>query len=107
MPPIEEYLKRAPELAQEVVNIWGRAFEAANAALRAQGGHFFQPDALFSDDFKAVLYKAFPYLDAKSRADNDRHLNRLSQRNAAEETATRQAFAEAYMIFCEKNRPAA
>ena len=89
------------------MNVWGREFETAKAALRDRGVHFFQPDALFTDDFKPVLYKAFPYLDAKSRADNDRHLNRLSQRNEAEETATRQAFAEAYKIFCEKNRPAA
>jgi hypothetical protein len=94
MPPIEEYLERADDLAQEVVNAWGVNMRACNAAL-------------FTDEFKAVFDKVCRYRDAKEVADNHRRFDMLSERDAAEETTTRQAFAEAYKIFWEKHQTAA
>jgi mevalonate kinase len=94
MPPIEEYLQRADELAQEVVNAWGVNMQAGNAAS-------------LTDEFKAVLDKACRYRNAKEVADNHRQFNMLSERDAGEETATRQAFAEAYKIFWERHQASA
>lgn len=94
MPPIEKYLERADELAQEVVNAWGVNMRAGNAAF-------------LTDDFKALLDKACRYRDAKSDADNNRQFNMLSERDAAEEKATRQTFAEAYKSFWERHQAAA
>lgn len=62
--------------------------------------------ALLTDEFKAVFDKACRYRTAKEVADNHREFNRLSERDAGEEKATRQAFAEAYKIYSEKRQPA-
>jgi len=94
MPAIEEYLERANELTQEVVNVWGVNMQAGNAAL-------------LTDEFKAVLDKACRYRMAKEVADNHREFNILSQRDAADETGTRQAFAEAYKILWDKHEAVA
>lgn len=93
MPSIEEYLRHADELAQEVVNGWGVNMRAGNAAF-------------LTDEFKAVLDKACRYRNARTAADNHRQVNMLSERDAAEETATRQEFAEAYKTFWERHQPA-
>lgn len=94
MPSIEEYLERADDLAQEVVNAWGVNMQAGNAAL-------------LTDEFKSVFDKACRYRDAKEVADNHREFSMLSERDAAEEMTTRQAFAEAYKILWEKHHAAA
>jgi len=91
MPPIEDYMQRADKLAQEAVNAWGVNMQAGNAAL-------------LTDEFKAVLEKAFRYRSAKEVADNHRKFNMLSERDAGEEAATRQAFAEAFKIYWEKHQ---
>ena len=94
MLPIDENLERADELAHEVVNHWGRTFSLAQKVGNA-------------DEFGALLGRARSYLGAKEVADNHRQSNRLTERDAAEETATRQAFAEAYKTYWEKHQPAA
>ena len=93
MPPIEEYLQNADTLAQEVVNACGINVTAGNAELLAP-------------DFKALCEKAFIYRETKRLADNHREHGGVSQRLAAEEKATRQAFAEAYKAFYEKHAAA-
>lgn len=89
MPPIEEYLKRADELAEQVMTEWGKHTEAGNATL-------------LSDEFKAVIEKAWHYRGDKEIADNHREFSVPSEREAAEEIASRQAFAEAYKAYFEK-----
>jgi hypothetical protein len=89
MPPLKEYLEEADKLAQEVVNVWGINVQSGNAA-------FLNPQ------FKALLEKTCLYRDAKRLADDCRKHNVLSDREAAEEKATRQVFAEAYKAFYEK-----
>lgn len=94
MPPIEEYLEHADELAQEIVNAWGVNMRAGNGAF-------------FTDEFKVVFDKACRYRNAKNDADNHRQVNVSSEGDAAEETATRQGFAEAYKTFWEKHQAVA
>jgi hypothetical protein len=94
MPPIEDYLEHADELAQEVVNAWGVNMRAGNAAF-------------LTGEFKAVFDRACRYRSAKNGADNHRQVNMLNEQDAAEETATRQGFAEAYRTFWEKHQAAA
>ena len=91
MPSIEEYLEHADGLAQEVVNAWRMNMRAGNAAL-------------LTDDFKTVLDKACRYRDARKVADNHRQFKILSESVAAEEEATRRAFAEAYKAFRENHQ---
>jgi hypothetical protein len=85
--PLEEYLEQADKLAQGVVNLW---------AAHKQGGTVPDPelDALFE---KACLYRT-----AREIADSRRQLNVLSEQDAANEKATRQAFAESCKAFYEK-----
>ena len=87
MTPLEECLEHADELADEFVATWAR-FKSA--------GH--SPDA----DFEAVYEKARLYRIAKSVADDRREYSRLSEAEAAEETATREAFCRARKDFLEK-----
>jgi hypothetical protein len=94
MAPLEEYLKQADYLAQEIVNAW---------AINVQAGI----GADLTDEFKGVFDRACRYRDSKSLADNHRECNFLSERDAAEESDTRQAFAEAYKTFWEKREAAA
>ncbi|HEV2495230.1 MAG TPA: hypothetical protein VG204_19400 [Terriglobia bacterium] len=93
MPQIEEcFVERAPELARELRNLWGRSFGPAVREMQAGNSAFFT--ALNSS---VLLDKAIRYLSVKELADNQRQFNRLSERDAAEETAALQAFAEEYM----------
>lgn len=87
--PLEKYLEHADELAQEVVNAWGVNVTAGNAAY-------------LTADFMALFDKTCLYRDAKKVADNHREFNMLTERDAVEEKARRQAFVEAYSTFYEK-----
>jgi hypothetical protein len=85
MPPLEEYLEHADELAQHVVGAWG-----VNAPL-------------LTPQFKALLDKACLYRNARRQADNHRNHNVLSEQDEAEEKATREAFALAYKAYYERH----
>ena len=88
MPPLEEYLKDADRLAQDVVNAWG---------INLQTGIVPTPE------FKALLEKACVYRTARRLADNHRKFDVMSEAEEAEELAVRHAFAEAYKAFYEKH----
>jgi hypothetical protein len=90
MPPLEEYLEHADDLAQHVMEAW---------RVEGQGGN----DALLPTQFKALLDKACLYQHARKLADNHREHNVLSEKDEAEEKATREAFALAYKVYCEKH----
>jgi len=81
-----EYLERAYELAQRFVSDFDRNMAADNAAS-------------LTDESKAVYENARRYLEAKEVADNHRQFDRLTEGEAAKETATKRAFAEAYRDF--------
>jgi hypothetical protein len=91
MPPLEEYLKNADSLAQEVVNAWGINVQMGNA---------------MSAEFKALLEKACLYRSVRRLADNHRKFDVISEQEAVEEMAQRHAFAEAYKAFYEKHAAA-
>jgi len=91
MPPLEEYLKNADRLAQEVVNGWGINVQMGNA---------------LSPEFKALVDKASLYRIARRLADNHRKFDVMSEQEAVEEMAQRHAFAEAYKAFYEKHAAA-
>lgn len=91
MQPLENYIKHADELAQEVVNAWGGHVSAGNAAR-------------LTAEFKVLFDAACEYRNAKQLADNRREFNMLSEQEAAKEKATREAFAKAYMEFREKHQ---
>lgn len=93
MPTLEEYLRNADSLAQEVVNAWGLNVEAGNASL-------------LTEQFKVLLDKACLYRNAKNLADNHRKFNILSQQEEVEVKTTRQKFAVAYKAFYEKKAAA-
>ena len=82
---IEGYLKRADELADQVVS------EGA----KIPGYH--------SAEFKPVFETADRYRTAKRTADNRREFGKLTEQDAAEEKATRLAFVEVYKPFKEKH----
>jgi hypothetical protein len=92
VPSLRKCIEHADELAQEVVNAWGGNVSAGNAAR-------------LSPDFKALFEKTCRYRDAKQLADNHRQFNALSEKDAAEEIAARQEFAEAYRDFSDKYEP--
>ena len=89
MPSLEECLEHADELAKKVVNAWAVNIKTGNAA------HV-------TDDFRALFEKACRYIDAKTLADNHRESNLLTESEAAKETATREALAEACRDCWEK-----
>ena len=91
MLPLEEYLKHADKLAQEVVNAWG---------IDAQAGLVPAPR------FKALLDKACLYRTVRRLADNHRKFDVMSEAEEAEELAVRHSFAEAYKAFYEKHAAA-
>ena len=93
MPPIEEYLQNADRLAQDVVNAWGLNVTAGNAKL-------------LTKEFREICDRAFSYRETKRLADNHREFGGMSEKLAADEGATRQAFAEAYKAFHEKHAAA-
>jgi hypothetical protein len=91
MPPLEEYLKNADRLAQEVVNTWGINVQTGNAA---------------SAEFKALVDKACLHRIARRLADNHRKFDVMSAQEEAEEMAARHAFAKAYKAFYERHAAA-
>ncbi len=91
MPPLDEYLKDADRLAQQVVNAWG---------IDAHAGLVPTPQ------FKALLGKACLYRTARRLADNHRKFDVMSEAEEAEELAVRHSFAEAYKAFYEKQTAA-
>ena len=91
MPPLEEYLKHADKLAQEVVNTW---------EINAQAGLVPTPE------FKALLDKACLYRTVRRLADNHRRYDVMSEQGEAEALSARHAFAEAYKAFYGKQTAA-
>jgi hypothetical protein len=90
MPPIEEYLKHADELAQDVVNACRVNMQAGNGPV-------------LTDEFKNVFDKACRYRTANMVSVNCRSAGMLNTAAEAEAEATRRAFADAYKLFWEKN----
>jgi len=88
---IEEYLDKADALAQDVVNAWGVNFQAGN-------------NGFLAADFNDLLDKACRFRTIKRLADNHREFGMLTELDAAEEGATRRAFAEAYKRFWEQHQ---
>jgi hypothetical protein len=86
MTSIAEYVKRADELAQDVVNAWGVNVQAGN------GTHL-------SAKFMNLFERAYSYRIAKRIADNHRQFAILTELDAVEEEAARQVFADAYKDF--------
>lgn len=90
--PLEDYIEHADDLAQEVVNAWGINVSAGNAAY-------------LTAPFKDLLETACQYQTAKRIADNHREFNFLTEKEAANEKATRNAFAEVYKAHWESHHP--
>lgn len=91
MHPEDDYLERADQLAQAFVSDFAKNVAAGDAAS-------------LTDEAKAVCEKARCYREAKEVADNHRQSNKLTERDAAKETATKRAFAETYRNF-KSNSP--
>ena len=97
MPPLEEYLEAADDLAQHVVETWGINVQSGNAA-------FLTPSKTFlTTKFKDLVNKACLYRNSRRLADNHREYNVLSEQDEAEEKATREAFALAYKAYYERH----
>ncbi len=90
---IEEYLRNADSLAQEIVNAWGINVQTGNASF-------------LSDQFKVLLDKACLYRDARNLTDNHRKFNILNRQEEVEVQTARHTFAEAYKAFYEKQAKA-
>ena len=90
MPPLEEYLEDADDLAQRVVDTWRANVPASNAPL-------------LTTRFKDLVNKACLYKYARRLADNHREHNVLSEQDESEEKATREAFALAYKAYYERH----
>jgi len=88
---LEDYLKRADDLAQDVINAWG---PVANA------GH----EASMTREFKTLFDKACRYREAKKTADNRREFNRPRAEEEAKEAETRLAFVQARLEFDKRHR---
>jgi hypothetical protein len=88
MAPIEDYLKRADALAQEVVNDWGLQVKAGNGAY-------------LTPEFLDIFDKACRYQQAKGPADFYRSRNALTAEVAQAEETARRTFVEAYKPWAE------
>jgi hypothetical protein len=97
MPPLEEYLEHADELAQHVVETWGINVQSGNAAFLTQS------KAFLTTQFKVLVDKACLYRNARRLADNHRDYNVLSEQDESEEKVTREAFALAYKAYYERH----
>jgi hypothetical protein len=91
-PSLADCIEHADDLAQQVVNKWG-----------ASGGDA----APLSTEFRVLFEKACRYRSAKERVECHRGFNVVTEGKrkqlAAEEAATRKAFAKSYKDFCEKD----
>jgi hypothetical protein len=76
----------ADQAVQDVLNAWGAL--RTSPASRPQ-----------STDFKALFEKMQAYRTAKGVADNHREHNVLTEREAADERATKKVFLVAYREF--------
>lgn len=92
MPTLEQYIARADEIAQEVVNAWGLNVQAGNADL-------------LSPEFKALVDKACQYRTLRQVADNRREFGIFTEKDAGEESAARRALAEAYKTLRDGHDP--
>ncbi len=90
MPPLEEYIELADDLARQVVDSWGENVQAGSAAF-------------LTTQFKVLVDKACLYRNARRLADNHREYNVLSEEDEAEEKSTREAFALAYKAYYERH----
>lgn len=88
--PIEEYVRYADALAQDVVNTWGLFTRAGEG------------DSL-SSEFKEVFETTCEYRDAKRVADNWRRAGVPTEAVDAMMEAKRQIFARAYKTFQERH----
>jgi hypothetical protein len=86
---LEDYIKHADDIAQEVVNAWDINVSAGNAAT-------------LTTDFRALFEIACQYRTARETADNHRELNLLAEQDAMKEKETRESFAIAYQHYWEK-----
>jgi hypothetical protein len=89
MQSIESCRKDADRLARDVVNVWGFSWQA---------GSKLRPE------FGDLVERACQYEDAKEIARNHREFGMLSEHDVARQEATRNAFADAYKEFWEKNQ---
>ena len=90
MPPLEEYLEHADELAQRVVDAWEANAQAGKAAF-------------LTTRFKALVDSACLYKNARRLADNHREHNVLSEHDEAGEKLTRELLALAYKAYYERH----
>jgi hypothetical protein len=88
--PIEEYVKQADTLAQDVVNAWGVNVQAGNGPV-------------LTDEFNDLLDKACRFRTTKEIAANHREFGMLTEEEAATLQANCQMFAQAYKAFYEKH----
>lgn len=84
MPSLETLLKRADELAQDVINAWN-----------ASAGNF-------TPEFKTLLHVTFLYKTARQTAEDHRAFDILSRRDKDEERAAGLIFVRAYKIYCDR-----
>jgi hypothetical protein len=83
IPPLQEYIDRADELAQEVVNAWAANIMAGNSA------HM-------TSEFRAVFEKACAYRSVRQVTDQMGHSEALETKEARKE------FAEAFRAWEQK-----
>ncbi len=81
MTPLKTYLKRADELAQDVINVWN--VSAAN----------------LTPEFKTLLHIVFLYKTARQTAENHRDFDILSDSDKLKERAARSMFVRAYKVY--------
>jgi hypothetical protein len=84
MPSLETLLKRADELAQDVIDTW-------NAS-----------SANFTPEFRTLLHVTFLYKTARQTAENHRAFDILSNSDEAKERAARLIFVRAHKIYCAR-----
>jgi len=84
MSSLETLLKRADELAQDVIDAWNAS--AAN----------------LSPEFKTLLHKTFLYKATRQIAENHRVFDILSDRDKGKEGAAGLIFVRAYKIYCHR-----
>jgi hypothetical protein len=90
VPPLEEYLEHADDLAQRAVETWEVNAQAGKASF-------------LTTQFKVLVNKACLYKNARRLADNHRTHNVLSEEDEIEEKVTREAFALAYKAYYERH----
>ncbi len=85
---LEEYVRHADELAQEVVHAWVVNVNAGNSEY-------------LTPEFKGVFDNAFEYRQSKKIADNHREFNILTEEDSVAERTSRDIFSVAYKRWME------